>query len=160
MKVPGIGRKGAERLVLELRDKMGMPSGPVSYTHLDVYKRQAYMFTRKGVVIVPKGSHTEDTLLEVVLDVGAEEINDLGEAFEIVSEASDFVEVRKALQAAGIDYDSAEATFIPSVEVPLNLEGARKMMRVIDALEDSDDVQNVYANGDISDEVLAQLDEE
>jgi transcriptional/translational regulatory protein YebC/TACO1 len=63
----------------------------------------AYMFTRKGVVIVPKGSHTEDTLLEVVLDVGAEEINDLGEAFEIVSEASDFVEVRKALQAAGID---------------------------------------------------------
>ena len=92
--------------------------------------------------------------------LSAEEINDLGEAFEIVSEASDFVEVRKALQAAGIDYDSAEATFIPSVEVPLDLEGARKMMRVIDALEDSDDVQNVYANGDISDEVLAQLDEE
>ncbi len=120
----------------------------------------AYMFTRKGVVIVPKGEHTEDTLLEVVLDAGAEEINDLGDAFEIVSEASDFVEVRKALQAAGIDYDSAEATFIPSVEVPLDLEGARKMMRVIDALEDSDDVQNVYANGDVSDEVLAQLDEE
>jgi transcriptional/translational regulatory protein YebC/TACO1 len=120
----------------------------------------AYMFTRKGVVIVPKGEHTEDTLLEVVLDAGAEEINDLGDAFEIVSEAGDFVEVRKALQAAGIDYDSAEATFIPSVEVPLDLEGARKMMRVIDALEDSDDVQNVYANGDVSDEVLAQLDEE
>jgi transcriptional/translational regulatory protein YebC/TACO1 len=120
----------------------------------------AYLFTRKGVVIVPKGAHTEDALLEVVLEAGAEEINDLGDSFEIVSEASDFVEVRKALQAAGIDYDSAEATFIPSVEVPLDLDGARKMMRVIDALEDSDDVQNVWANGDVSDEVLAQLDEE
>ena len=99
-------------------------------------------------------------MLVVVLEAGAEEINDLGDSFEIVSEASDFVEVRKALQAAGIDYDSAEATFIPSVEVPLDLDGARKMMRVIDALEDSDDVQNVWANGDVSDEVLAQLDEE
>ena len=64
------------------------------------------------------------------------------------------------LQAAGIDYDSAEASFIPSMEVPLDIDGARRMLRVIEALEDSDDVQNVYANGAISDEILAQLDEE
>lgn len=120
----------------------------------------SYMFTRKGVVMVPKGSLSEDDLLEVVLDVGAEEINDIGDSFEIVSEAADFVAVRTALQGAGIDYDSAEASFVPSVQVSLDLDGARKMIRVVDALEDSDDVQNVFANGDISDEVLAALDED
>ena len=66
----------------------------------------SYLFTRKGVVVVPKADGvTEDSLLEVVLDAGAEEVNDLGEAFEIVSEAADFVEVRKAIQEAGIDYE-------------------------------------------------------
>ena len=68
--------------------------------------------------------------------------------------------VRTALQAAGIDYDSAEASFIPTVEVELDLEGARNMFRVIEALEDSDDVQNVWANGDVSDEILAQLEDD
>ena len=124
----------------------------------------SYLFTRKGVVMVPAQqgarSLTEDDLLEVVLDSGAEEVNALDESFEIISEASDFVSVRKALQAAGIDYDSAEASFIPSMEVPLDLDGARRMLRVLEAIEDSDDVQNVYANGAISDEILAQLDEE
>ncbi|YAL81838.1 YebC/PmpR family DNA-binding transcriptional regulator [Dermacoccaceae bacterium W4C1] len=125
----------------------------------------AYIFNRKGVVIVPKAQEgkedaTEDSLLEVVLDAGAEDVNDLGESFEIVSEATDFVGVREALQAAGIDYDSAEASFLPSVEVPLDADGAKKMFRVIEALEDSDDVQNVFANGEVSDEILAQLDDE
>ena len=124
----------------------------------------SYLFTRKGVVLVPKaqGAKTlvEDDLLEVVLDAGAEDVNDMGESFEVVSEASDLVPVRKALQEAGIDFDSAEASFLPSMEVPLDLDGARKMIRVVEALEDSDDVQNVYANGAISDEILAQLDEE
>jgi YebC/PmpR family DNA-binding regulatory protein len=120
----------------------------------------AYLFNRKGVVVVPKENHTEDEILEVVLDAGAEEINDLGDSFEIVSEASDFVGVRTALQKAGVDYDSAEASFIPSIQVELDADGARRMIRVIDALEDSDDVQNVYANGDISDEVMAEIDAE
>ena len=111
-------------------------------------------------MIVPKADLTEDDLLEVVLDAGAEEINDIGEAFEIVSEASDFVAVRTALQGAGIDYDSAEASFIPTTQVELDLDGARKMFRVIEALEDSDDVQNVWANGDVSDEILAELDDD
>ena len=120
----------------------------------------SYVFTRKGVVIVPKGDLSEEDLLEVVLDAGAEEINDIGEAFEIVSEATDFVAVRTALQGAGIDYDSAEASFIPTLEIELDLDGARKMFRVIEALEDSDDVQNVWTNGDVSDEILAALDED
>jgi YebC/PmpR family DNA-binding regulatory protein len=119
----------------------------------------SYMFTRKGVVIVPKtGDLTEDDLLLAVLDAGAEEVNDLGEAFEIISEASDLIPVRTALQDAGIDYESAESSFVPSVTVPLDEDGARKVFKVIDALEDCDDVQNVYANFDVSDEVMALVE--
>jgi YebC/PmpR family DNA-binding regulatory protein len=114
----------------------------------------AYLFNRKGVVIVPRNTLGEDDVLAAVLDAGAEEVNDLGEAFEVISEASDLVAVRTALQDAGIDYDSAETQFLPSVQVALDEEGARKVLRLVDALEDSDDVQNVYANFDVSDEIL------
>jgi len=121
----------------------------------------SYLFSRRGVVIVPKaGSLTEDDVLAAVLDAGAEEVNDLGDEFEVMSEATDVVAVRTALQAAGIDYDSAEAQFVPSMEVAVDVEGARKILRLIDALEDSDDVQNVFANFDASDEVMAALEEE
>ena len=120
----------------------------------------SYLFERRGVVTVAKGEHTEDDLLEVVLDAGAEEINDEGEAFEILSEATDVVAVRSALQEAGIDYESAEAQFVPTMRTPVDLEGAQKALRLIDALEDSDDVQAVYSNLDIPDEVAAQLGED
>ncbi|HEY3735865.1 MAG TPA: YebC/PmpR family DNA-binding transcriptional regulator [Jatrophihabitans sp.] len=120
----------------------------------------AYLFNRKGVVIVPKNGQTEDDVLGAVLDAGAEEVNDLGEAFEIISEATDLVPVRSALQGAGIEYDSADSSFVPSLQVPLDEEGARKVFKLIDALEDSDDVQNVFANFDVSDDVMAALDDE
>ncbi|RBQ14594.1 YebC/PmpR family DNA-binding transcriptional regulator [Spongiactinospora rosea] len=119
----------------------------------------SYMFNRKGVVIVPKaGDLSEDDVLTAVLDAGAEEVNDLGESFEVVSEAGDLVEVRKALQAAGIDYESAEQSFLPSVSIALDEDGARKVFRLLEALEDSDDVQNVWANFDVSDDIMAKLD--
>jgi YebC/PmpR family DNA-binding regulatory protein len=118
----------------------------------------AYLFNRKGVVIVPKaGELTEDDVLAAVLDEGAEEINDLGESFEVISEAGDLVAVRSALQGAGIDYESAEVSFLPTVQVPLDEAGARKVFRLLDALEDSDDVQNVWANFDVSDDVMAAV---
>jgi YebC/PmpR family DNA-binding regulatory protein len=117
----------------------------------------AYLFNRKGVVLMPKGDAAEDDVLMAVLDAGAEEVNDLGESFEIVSEATDLVPVRKALQDAGFEYESADLTFLPSVSVPLDAEGAKKVFKLIDALEDCDDVQNVYANFDVSDEVLAEV---
>ena len=120
----------------------------------------SYLFNRKGVVIVPKAGQSEDDVLEVVLEAGAEEVNDLGDAFEIVSEAADLIPVRTALQGAGIEYDSAESSFLPSVQVELDVDGARKVTKLIDALEDSDDVQNVFANFDLSDEVIAELDDE
>ncbi|GIH70758.1 YebC/PmpR family DNA-binding transcriptional regulator [Sphaerimonospora thailandensis] len=118
----------------------------------------SYMFNRKGVVIVPKGSLSEDDVLVAVLEAGAEEVNDLGENFEVVSEASDLVPVRKALQEAGIDYESAEASFLPTLNVPLDEEGARKVFRLVDALEDSDDVQNVWANFDVGDDIMEKLE--
>ena len=118
----------------------------------------SYMFARKGVVLVPKGTTSEDDVLLAVLDAGAEEVNDLGEAFEVVSEPGDLVPVRTALQTAGIEYESAESSFVPSVTVPLDEDGARKIFKLIDAIEDSDDVQNVYSNFDVSDDVMALID--
>lgn len=114
----------------------------------------SYLFSRKGVVIVPKNGLSEEDVLAAVLDAGAEEVGDLGESFEVTSDPSDLVAVRDALREAGIDYDSAEASFLPSVNVPLDEEGARKVFRLLDTLEDCDDVQNVYANYDVPDDVM------
>lgn len=119
----------------------------------------AYLFSRKGQVIVAKDAADEDAIMEATLEAGAEEIEDLGEVWEVLSEATDFVDVRTALQEANIDYESAEATWVPSMKIELDVEGARKMLRLIDVLEDCDDVQNVYANFDASDEVLAAASE-
>ncbi|MET3963662.1 YebC/PmpR family DNA-binding regulatory protein [Marmoricola sp. OAE513] len=122
----------------------------------------AYLFHRMGVVIVPVEQEgrtvSEDDVLEATMDAGAEDVNDLDGAFEVVSQATDLVDVRTALQTAGIDYDSAEAQFVPSMQVELDQDGAAKVLRLVDALEDLDDVQNVYANFDISEEIMAALD--
>ena len=123
----------------------------------------SYMFNRKGVVIVPQEQDGravgEDDVLEATLDAGAEDVNDLGDSFEVISEATDLVAVRTALQAAGLDYDSAEASFVPSMTVDLDDEkAAGAVLRLIEALEDSDDVQNVFGNFDVSDDVMAAID--
>jgi YebC/PmpR family DNA-binding regulatory protein len=118
----------------------------------------SYMFSRKGVVIVPKAGASEDDVLLAVLDAGAEEVNDLGDSLEVVSEPNDMVAVRTALQDAGMDYDSAEISLVPSMTVPIDEDAARKVFKLIDALEDCDDVQNIYANFDVSDEVMAAID--
>ena len=122
----------------------------------------SYLFSRKGVIVVPKtqesGEADEDTVLLAVLDAGAEEVRDLGDSFEVVSEPTDLVAVRTALKDAGIDYDSAESSLVPTMTVPLDEETARKVFKLIDVLEDCDDVQNIYANFDISDEVMAAID--
>lgn len=120
----------------------------------------SYLFSRKGVVTLEKNGLTEDDVLAAVLEAGAEDVNDLGDSFEVISEPAELVAVRSALQDAGIDYESAEASFQPSVSVPVDLDGARKVFKLVDALEDSDDVQNVWTNVDVSDEVLAALDDE
>jgi YebC/PmpR family DNA-binding regulatory protein len=118
----------------------------------------SYLFNRKGVVLLPKNGLSEDDVLMAVLDAGAEEVNDLDESFEVLSEPQDMIAVRKAVQDAGYDYDSADVNFVSSMTVSLDEDGARKVFRLIDALEDCDDVQNVFTNIDVSDEVMAALD--
>jgi YebC/PmpR family DNA-binding regulatory protein len=122
----------------------------------------SYMFNRKGVVIVGKDQDgkqvSEDDVLEATLDAGAEEVNDIGDSFEVISEATDLVAVRTALQAAGLDYDSAEASFVPTMTVEVDKDGAGKVFRLVEALEDLDDVQNVFGNFDVSDDVMAALE--
>lgn len=138
---------GDVRLVMTRNDGNMADPGSVSY-----------MFSRKGVVLVSKiGSLSEDDVLSAVLDAGAEEVNDLGESFEVISEPNDLVQVRTALQNAKIDYDSADSSFVPSVSVELDAEAAKKIFNLIESLEDLDDVQTVWANFDVSDEVMAQV---
>jgi YebC/PmpR family DNA-binding regulatory protein len=123
----------------------------------------SFLFNRKGVILVPQAQEsrrvTEDDLLEAALEAGAEDVTDLGESFEVVTEATDLVAVRTALQAAGIDYDSAEAEFVPDMQVALDRDAASRVFRLIEALEDSDDVQNVFATFDVPDEVMAALED-
>lgn len=120
----------------------------------------ARMFSRRGVVVVGKEQDgqtlTEDGILEATLEAGPEEVNDLGESFEVISDPNDLVPVRMAIQEAGFDYDSAEVSFVPSYTQPIDGAAATKLFKIIDALEDSDDVQNVYSNFDAPDEVLAE----
>lgn len=120
------------------------------------------LFDRKGIVVVTKAQEsrevTEDDLLEATLDAGAEEVTDLDEAFQVQSEATDVVAVRTALQEAGIDYDSADVEFVASMEIPVDADAAAKVLRLVDALEDLDDVQDVFTNVDISAEVMAELE--
>lgn len=117
----------------------------------------SYLFHRKGVVIVAQEGHTEDDVLGVVLDAGAEEVNDLGDGFEVVCEPSDLAGLRSALTGAGLTVESADVSWLPTVSVPLDDDTARRVLRLVDALEDLDDVQNVWANFDVSDEVLESV---
>ena len=129
----------------------------------------ARMFDRKGVVVVSKEQTvgegreqttrtvSEDDLLEATLDAGPEDVNDLGDSFEIISDPNDIVPVREAIQNAGLDYDSAEVSFVPQYTQEIDAPTAEKLFKIIEALEDSDDVQNVYSNFDASDEVLASV---
>src|SRR5262252_7308947 len=117
----------------------------------------SYLFHRKGVVVVEKNGVSEDDVLAAVLDAGAEEVNDLGESFEVVSEPTVLISVRTALQGAGLEYESAERPFLPSVEIDLDEDTAKKVFRLVEALEDSDDVQDVYANYAVSDDIMEKI---
>ena len=121
----------------------------------------SYQFSRKGVIVVERSETTnEDSILEAVLEVGVDDIQDRGEQFIITTDPSQMVAVRSALQSSGIDYESADVEFISSMPVQTDIDTARKVIALIDALEDSDEVQNVYSNFDMSAEVAAALDAE
>ena len=120
----------------------------------------SFNFERKGQIVVPSEGVDFDKLFETAAEAGAEDVTDDGEVFTVVTGPSDLFTVRKALQDAGFDYDSADQVMQPKNEVELSLDDARKVSKLIDNLDDLDDVQNIYSNWTASDEVMAQLDEE
>ncbi len=125
----------------------------------------ARLFSRKGVVTLAaqqgETAVTEDAILEAALDAGLEEVVEMGESWEAICDPNDLVEVRKAIEAGGLDYDSSEVVFVASFDQEVDeLAVAEKVFRIIDALEDSDDVQNVFTNLDLTPEVEAALDSE
>lgn len=121
----------------------------------------SYQFSRKGVIVVEKVEGlTEDKVLEAVIEVSVDDIQVRDGEFVITTDPNSMVEVRTALQASGIDYESADVEFVSSMPVQVDLDTARKVIALIDALEDSDEVQNVYSNFDVSSEVAAQLEAE
>ncbi|WP_353116067.1 YebC/PmpR family DNA-binding transcriptional regulator [Nitratidesulfovibrio sp.] len=117
-----------------------------------------WMFERKGVITLDGGKYTEDQVMEAALEAGADDVRDEGGTWEIHTAVADFAAVRDALEAAGMEMDSAELSMIPQNTVEVDAETGRKLMRLVDALEDNDDVQNVHANFDLPDEVLAELE--
>ena len=118
----------------------------------------SWQFHRKGVVILPKAV-TEDDLMLIALDAGAEDLQDQGDTWQLTCEATDLNALRSALEEAGIAFDSAEPTLLSTTSVPLDNEGdAKRVLKLIDALEDHDDVQNVYANFDIPDHIIEMVE--
>ncbi len=116
----------------------------------------AYLFNKRGVIVVDGQRHGEDDLL-VAIEAGAQDIVDDGDVFEILTDPSDLAAVRKALDEAGIEMESAEVTQQPTMRVEVDEEVAGKLLRLIDALEEHDDIGAVYANFDVSDEVLERV---
>src|SRR5215213_3712106 len=117
----------------------------------------AYLFERKGVILVPKDSADEEELMEVALDSGAEDVEEQENDYRVVTTPEDFSAVREALGGAEIPYENAEITIEPQNSIDLDAGTARQTLRLIDALEENDDVQEVYANFDISEEVMAEV---
>ena len=119
----------------------------------------SFNFERKGQIVVPSEGVDFDSLFDMAAEAGAEDVENNGDTYIVTTAPSDVVTVRKVLQESGIDYDSAETTLVPLNEVDLDLDAAVKVNRLIDALDDLDDVQNIYANWTASDEVLQQLED-
>lgn len=117
----------------------------------------AWMFTRKGVVLIPRDSVTEDDLMLVALEAGAEDITADGDYWQVVCAPTDLQQLKDALAEAGIEPESARFSMEPNASVPLDKDAADKVLKLMDALDDEDDVQEVYSNFEISDEILAEL---
>jgi YebC/PmpR family DNA-binding regulatory protein len=117
----------------------------------------AWMFERRGSIVVDAGKFTEDDVMAAAIEAGADDVVQDGDTFEVLTQPTEFAGVRDAMEAAGIEYEQAELTMVPKSTVQLEENDARKTLKIVDALEESDDVQEVYANFDISQEVLESV---
>ena len=142
------------RTVAEIRHLMSKGGGSMGENGGVSWK-----FERKGVIQFSKEKYTEDQLMEAALEAGADDLRDEGDVWEIQTAMADFNAVREAFEAAGLEMISAELNQVPQTTMEVDLETARKLLRFIELLEDNDDVQNVYSDADISDEIMAQLED-
>ena len=117
----------------------------------------AWVFERRGSIVVDGAKFSEDDVMAAAIDAGAEDVQQDGDQFEVLTQSADLAAVRDAIAAAGIVFEQAELTMVPKSTVELDEGDARKTMKIMDALEDSDDVQEVYANFDIPEEILEAL---
>jgi YebC/PmpR family DNA-binding regulatory protein len=117
----------------------------------------SYLFNRKGQIVIAADGADEDRVMEVALDAGAEDVENSDGALVVTTGPSDLRQVRAAFDRTGIAYQSAEVTMVPTLSVPLDRDGAVKVLRLLDAIEDLDDTQDVYANFDIPDEIMAEV---
>ena len=142
------------RTVAEIRHLMSKGGGSMGENGCVSWK-----FERKGVIQFSKEKYTEDQLMEAALEAGADDLRDEGDVWEIQTAMADFNAVREAFEAAGLEMISAELNQVPQTTMEVDLETARKLLRFIELLEDNDDVQTVYSDADISDEIMAQLED-
>ena len=142
------------RTVAEIRHLMSKGGGSMGENGCVSWK-----FERKGVIQFSKEKYTEDQLMEAALEAGADDLRDEGDVWEIQTAMADFNAVREDFEAAGLEMISAELNQVPQTTMEVDLETARKLLRFIELLEDNDDVQNVYSDADISDEIMAQLED-
>ncbi len=137
------------RVVGELRSIFSRNGG-----NLGASNSVAWLFERKGIIIVPRASASEDQVLETALDAGAEDMTTDEDSYEIRTEPNALEAVKQALDSANIAYESAEVTMVPQTRVTLGEKEAQQVLRLMDALEELDDVQQVYANFDIPDQIM------
>lgn len=158
----GYGPGGVAVLVEFMTDNRTRTVADVRYIFnkhngsLGVNGSVAFLFDRKGLISFDT-EQDFDTLFETALEAGAEDVKDEGDAYEIITDPADFMEARDAIAAKGLQWQTAEVTMIPQTMVSLEGKQAEQMLKMMDKLEDNDDVQNVYANFDISDEEIARI---
>jgi len=162
----GYAAGGVAVLVEVLTDNRNRAASDVRYVFaknggkLGTSGSVAYLFERKGVILVPKDSVDEDELMELALESGAEDVEETESDYRVVTTPEDFTLVRDSLGEAGVAFESAEITMQPQNSIDLDPGTAKQTLRLIDALEENDDVQEVYANFDISDEVMSVVYDE
>ena len=117
----------------------------------------AWMFDRKGIITFLKEKYTEEALMEAALEAGADDLSDEGDTWELKTSLADFNAVREHLERAGFEMESAELAMVPQTPLSVDVETGRKVVRLLEALDDNDDVQNVYSNADLPDELMAEM---
>lgn len=118
----------------------------------------AWMFEKKGLITIDRAECSEDDLMEIVLEAGAEDLKAEGDTYEVITAPAGFEEVKEVVRAKGIEFNLAEITMVPKSTVKLDTKVGRQVLKLVDALEDHDDVQHVHSNFDIPDEVIEQME--